>query len=143
MKHIFLLSFLLALKLPFASGQTDLIPAEKFLLDLNLKSMDYCLQRLKLKVDILAYSEEEAMKLISQRPKKSEAIAAEKFPVYQLCQCFRGIFTSQVDKVKRIVLLFFPVAISCNSDTRSMKNAIRHKTMSGIAYENHNGSYLI
>ncbi len=56
---------------------------EKYLLDLNLKSMDYCLQRLKLKVDILAYSEEEAMKLISQRPKKTEAIAAEKFPVYQ------------------------------------------------------------
>lgn len=56
---------------------------EKFLLDLNLKSMDYCLQRLKLKVDILAYSEEEAMKLISQRPKKTEPIPVENFPVYQ------------------------------------------------------------
>ena len=56
---------------------------EKFLLDLNLKSMDYCLQRLKLKVDILAYSEEEAMKLISQRPKKTEPVPVENFPVYQ------------------------------------------------------------
>ena len=56
---------------------------EKYLLDLNLKSMEYCLQRLKLKVDILAYNEEEATKLISQRPKKSEAIPAEIFPVYQ------------------------------------------------------------
>ena len=56
---------------------------EKYMLDLNLKSMEYCLQRLKLKVDILAYNEEEATKLISQRPKKSEAIPAEIFPVYQ------------------------------------------------------------
>lgn len=56
---------------------------EKYLLDLNLKSMDYCLQRLKLKVDILAYNEEEATKLVSQRPKKSEPIPAENFPVYQ------------------------------------------------------------
>jgi hypothetical protein len=56
---------------------------EKYLLDLNLKSMDYCLQRLKLKVDILAYSEEEAAKLISQRFKKTEPIPSENFPVYQ------------------------------------------------------------
>jgi hypothetical protein len=56
---------------------------EKYLLDLNLKSMDYCFQRLKLKVDILAYSEEEAAKLISQRPKKTEPIQSENFPVYQ------------------------------------------------------------
>ncbi len=56
---------------------------EKYLMDLNLKSMDYCLQRLKLKVDILAYSEEEAMKLISQRPKKTEPVTVENFPVYQ------------------------------------------------------------
>lgn len=56
---------------------------EKYLLDLNLKSMEYCLQRLKLKVDILAYSEEEATKLISQEPKKIGAKPAENFPVYQ------------------------------------------------------------
>lgn len=56
---------------------------EKYLLDLNLKSMGYCLQRLKLKVDILAYTEEEAMKLNSHRPGKSEPIPAENFPVYQ------------------------------------------------------------
>ncbi|HLP39774.1 WbqC family protein [Lacibacter sp.] len=56
---------------------------EKYLLDLNLKTMDYCLQRLKLKVDILAYSEEEAAKLISRRPEKSEPIPSENFPVYQ------------------------------------------------------------
>lgn len=56
---------------------------EKYLLDLNLKTMDYCLQRLKLKVDILAYSEEEATKMISRRPEKSEPIPSENFPVYQ------------------------------------------------------------
>lgn len=56
---------------------------EKYLLDLNLKTMDYCLQRLKLKVDILAYSEEEAAKMISRRPEKSEPIPSENFPVYQ------------------------------------------------------------
>jgi len=56
---------------------------EKYLLDLNLKSMEYCLQRLKLKVDILAYSDEEAMQLNSQQPGKSEPIPPENFPVYQ------------------------------------------------------------
>lgn len=56
---------------------------EKYLMDLNLKSMDYCLQRLKLKVDILAYSEEQAAKLSALRPKKNEPIPAENFPVYQ------------------------------------------------------------
>ena len=56
---------------------------EKYLLDLNLKTMDYCLQRLKLKVDILAYSEEDAAKMISRRPEKSEPIPSENFPVYQ------------------------------------------------------------
>jgi WbqC-like protein family len=56
---------------------------EKYLLDLNLKSVEYCLQRLKLKVDILAYSEEEAMNLTPQRPKKTEPIPAENFPGYQ------------------------------------------------------------
>ena len=56
---------------------------EKYLLDLNLKTMDYCLQRLKLKVDILSYSEEEAAKMISRRPEKSEPIPSENFPVYQ------------------------------------------------------------
>ena len=45
--------------------------------------MEYCLQRLKLKVDILAYSEGEAMVLTPQRPKKTEPIAVENFPVYQ------------------------------------------------------------
>jgi WbqC-like protein family len=56
---------------------------EKYLLDLNLKSIDYCLQRLKLKVDILAYSEEEALQLNAQRPGKNDPIPAENFPVYQ------------------------------------------------------------
>lgn len=56
---------------------------EKYLQDLNLKSMEYCLQRLKLKVDILAYSEEETTKLNSHRPGKSQPIPAENFPVYQ------------------------------------------------------------
>lgn len=56
---------------------------EKFLLDLNLAAMNYCLQRLKLSVDILAYTEEEALPQNAQRPKKPEAIPAEIFPVYQ------------------------------------------------------------
>jgi hypothetical protein len=60
-----------------------LLRKEKYLLDLNLKSMEYCLQRLKLKVDILAYSEGEAMLLTPQRPKKTEPIAVENFPAYQ------------------------------------------------------------
>lgn len=72
---------------------------EKYLLDMNLKSMDYCLQRLKLKVDILAYSEEEAAKLISQRPKKTEPIPAENFPVY------RQVFTERHGFVPNLGIL--------------------------------------
>jgi WbqC-like protein family len=56
---------------------------EKYLMDLNLKSMEYCLRRLKLKVDILAYTDQEARNLIPQRPKKDEPVAAENFPSYQ------------------------------------------------------------
>jgi hypothetical protein len=68
----------------YAAGLEQLfLKKEKFLLDLNLKSMEYCLQRLKLKVDILAYSEEEALQLNKQRPKKGELIPAEIFPSYQ------------------------------------------------------------
>ncbi|MEJ8844502.1 WbqC family protein [Lacibacter sp. H375] len=68
----------------YAPGLEQLfLRKEKYLLDLNLKSMDYCLQRLKLKVDILAYREEEVMDLTPQRPKKAEPIPAEIFPVYQ------------------------------------------------------------
>ncbi len=56
---------------------------EKFLIDLNLKSMEYCLQRLKLKVDILAYEGD-----VSIQPKiviipKAESLPAENFPIYQ------------------------------------------------------------
>jgi WbqC-like protein family len=69
---------------------------EKYLLDLNLKSMEYCLQRLKLKIDILAYSEEEAAKLVSCRHKKIEAIPAEIFPVYQQVFSERHGFVSNL-----------------------------------------------
>ncbi len=68
----------------YAPGLEQLfLRKETFLLDLNLKSMEYCLQRLKFKVDILAYSEEEALQLNMQRPKKGEPIPAENFPSYQ------------------------------------------------------------
>jgi hypothetical protein len=56
---------------------------EKFLLDLNLKTVEYCLLRLKLKVDILAYTEEEALQQNAQRPKKQETLPTEIFPVYR------------------------------------------------------------
>lgn len=68
----------------YAPGLEQLfLRKEKFLLDLNLRSMEYCLQRLKMKVDILAYSEQEALQLNPQRPKKEESLATEFFPSYQ------------------------------------------------------------
>ncbi|MFY7840942.1 MAG: WbqC family protein [Lacibacter sp.] len=56
---------------------------EKFLLDLNLETMCYCLDRLKLKVDILA--DEAKQPEVKRRipVQKTEAAPAEIFPVYQ------------------------------------------------------------
>lgn len=56
---------------------------EKFLLDLNLETMCYCLDRLKLKVDILA--DEAKQPEVKRRipVQKTEAVPAENFPVYQ------------------------------------------------------------
>jgi hypothetical protein len=68
----------------YAPGLEQLfLRKEKFLLDLNLATLNYCLGRLKLKVDILAYSEEEALQLNTQRLKKTEPKPAEIFPSYQ------------------------------------------------------------
>lgn len=69
---------------------------EKFLLDLNIQSMEYCLQRLKIKVDILAYSEEEALQLNARRPKKTEPIPADHFPSYQQVFSERHGFVSNL-----------------------------------------------
>lgn len=68
----------------YAPGLEQLfLKKEKFLLDLNLKTIEYCLQRLKLKVDILAYSEKEALEQTAPRLQKAEPIPTENFPVYQ------------------------------------------------------------
>lgn len=68
----------------YAPGLEQLfLKKETFLLDLNLKTMEYCLQRLKLKVDILAHNEEEASEQGARRLQKAATINPENFPVYQ------------------------------------------------------------
>lgn len=68
----------------YAPGLEQLfLKQEKFLLDLNLKTMDYCLQRLKLKVDILA--DEAGLTETEERisAQKTASVPPEIFPAYQ------------------------------------------------------------
>ena len=56
---------------------------EKFLLDLNLKTTEWVLQRLKWKLAILAVTEEEAKNETRQTAKAAETNGQPNWPVYQ------------------------------------------------------------
>lgn len=56
---------------------------EKFLLDLNLKTTEWVLQRLKWKLAILAVTEEEAKNETRQTAKAAETNGQPDWPVYQ------------------------------------------------------------
>lgn len=104
----------------YAPGLEQLfLKKEKFLLDLNLATMNYCLDRLKLKVDILAYPEEEVDQQAAQRFKKPETLPTEIFPVYQQVFSERHGFAANLS-ILDLLLCEGPLA---STYLRSIKNS--------------------